>query len=69
MNVTGLMMLGRQIHTTKPLVSVPQPSSSDAEVSSEKLERNKLPGINQSPVKLIKHDVKKDNVLRSTDLY
>jgi hypothetical protein len=66
MNVTGLMMLDRQIHTTEPLVL--EPSSFGTEIPIEKLERYKLPGINQSSVELIKHEVK-DSVLRSTNLY
>jgi hypothetical protein len=41
----GLVMLGRQIQTTGPLV--PELSAFDNEMAFEKLKRNKSPGIDQ----------------------
>jgi hypothetical protein len=40
-----------EIHTAEPLV--PEPSSSEVEISIEKMKRYKSPGINQIPAELI----------------
>jgi sorting nexin-29 len=47
----GLVVLGRLMHTAEP--HVPQPSVSELEVATEKLERYKSPGVDQIPAELI----------------
>ena len=50
LNLHGVRMLGRQIHTAEPLV--PEPSA--FELAIEKLKSHKSPGIDQIPAELIK---------------
>jgi hypothetical protein len=42
----------REIHTAEPLV--PEPSAFEVEMTTEKLNRHKTPGIDQIPAELIK---------------
>ena len=48
----GLMMLGRQKHTAEPIV--PEPSVSEFELATEKLEGHKSPDVDQIRAELIK---------------
>jgi len=60
------MILGRVIHTAKPLV--PEPSAFDGWMAIEKLKRYKSSGIDQIPAELIKQGVEQF-ALRSINLF